>query len=230
MSEVFEFDCVAEGRITLRQVEVSNLVIAGWTGRDREAMEKHIAGLEALGVTRPAKTPIFYRGAVSLLTMDESLQVLGTSSSGEVEFFVLKLDDGLWIGLGSDHTDRSVETFDIATSKQICAKPIGATLWRLDEVAEHWDRLMLGSSILEDGEMVDYQSGTVAAMRPPRELIDRYASDNDGFAVGTLMFCGTLAAIGGIRPSNVFQARLADPVLQREITLSYAVSPLPPEQ
>ena len=37
-----------------RDTAISHAVIAGWTGRDREAMEKHIAELEALGVPRPA--------------------------------------------------------------------------------------------------------------------------------------------------------------------------------
>ena len=32
-------------------------VIAGWTGRDAVALEKHIVELEALGVKRPASTP-----------------------------------------------------------------------------------------------------------------------------------------------------------------------------
>jgi hypothetical protein len=37
------------------------LIIAGWTGRDRVAQEKHIAELEALGVRRPPSTPVYYR-------------------------------------------------------------------------------------------------------------------------------------------------------------------------
>ena len=37
-----------------RNVQVDRLVIAGWTGRDKPALEKHIAELEALGVKRPA--------------------------------------------------------------------------------------------------------------------------------------------------------------------------------
>ncbi len=43
-------------------VPISGLVIAGRTGRDEQALEKHIRELEALGVTRPKTTPIFYRG------------------------------------------------------------------------------------------------------------------------------------------------------------------------
>ncbi len=60
-----------------RNVQVDHLVIAGWTGRDKAALEKHIAELEALGVKRPASTPIFYRAAAARLTIDTDIEVLG---------------------------------------------------------------------------------------------------------------------------------------------------------
>ena len=63
--------------------EIKHLVIAGWTGRNVEALEKHIRELEALGVKRPKSTPIFYRVAASLLTTGSSIEVLGEHSSGE---------------------------------------------------------------------------------------------------------------------------------------------------
>ena len=39
------------------EVAVRTLIIAGWTGRDRAAVEKHIVELEAVGVPRPASVP-----------------------------------------------------------------------------------------------------------------------------------------------------------------------------
>src|SRR3546814_15061821 len=51
-------------------IPVRSAVIAGWTGRDPVAVEKHIAELEELGVRRPASTPIFYRVAAPRLTTD----------------------------------------------------------------------------------------------------------------------------------------------------------------
>src|SRR5271155_2888656 len=53
---------------TQRNVQVDHLVIAGWTGRDRAALEKHIVELEAIGIKRPATVPIFYRAAAARLT------------------------------------------------------------------------------------------------------------------------------------------------------------------
>ncbi|MFZ3309174.1 MAG: DUF2848 family protein, partial [Xanthobacteraceae bacterium] len=69
-----------------RSVQVDRLVIAGWTGRDKVALEKHIAELEAIGVKRPATVPIFYRASAARLTTDDSIEVLGNASSGEAEF------------------------------------------------------------------------------------------------------------------------------------------------
>ena len=44
---------------------------------------------------------------------------------------------------------------------------------------------------------------------------------------GTVMFCGTLGAIGGIRPAARFMASLEDPILGREMSCEYNVDVLP---
>src|ERR687884_571728 len=51
------------------------------------------------------------------------------------------LTDGLWIGLGSDHTDRKAETMGIALSKQLCGKVLGDALWKFEDIAPHWDNI-----------------------------------------------------------------------------------------
>ena len=95
-----------------RRVDVRQLVIAGWTGRDAAAVEAHIRELEEIGVPRPASVPTFYRAAAALLTTEAAIQVLGRDSSGEVEPVLLAVDGELWIGVGSDHTDRAAEWFE----------------------------------------------------------------------------------------------------------------------
>ncbi len=64
---------------------ISTLVIAGWTGRDAGAIEVHIVKFEKLGVARPKSTPVFYRAAASLLTLQPVIEVFGGRSSDEVE-------------------------------------------------------------------------------------------------------------------------------------------------
>ena len=215
--------------VTERTVVINSLIIAGWTGRNVEAMEAHISELEKLGVSRPTKTPTFYRCAVEQLTMEREFQVIGTDSSGEIEFFILSLDDGYWVGLGSDHTDRAVEVIDVTVSKQMCAKPIAKKLWRYDDIIDHWNDLTLKSSIIVDGKEEEYQEGLVTTMKDPKDLIALYTGGKK-LLPGTLMFCGTLAVSGGVRSADIFQASLIDPILDRKIEFSYQAIILPSEE
>jgi hypothetical protein len=210
-----------------RVVALNELVIAGWTGRDIAKVQEHIEELAHLGVKPPASVPCYYRVSLDLLTTEPLLQVLGTNSSGEAEPVLVSLDDGLWVGLGSDHTDRVVESYSVNVSKQICQKPLAGTLWPFAEVAPHWDDLVLRSWILEGGNWNLYQEGKLAAIRPPQDIMARYGNSKDGvIPVGTAMLCGTLAAKGGIRPSTGWRIALEDPILRRSISHTYHLLPL----
>ena len=208
------------------EVVIDQAVIAGWTGRDPVAVEKHIKELEALGVKRPATTPVFYRIAAARLTTSDAIEAVGESSGGEVEFVLLQHAGRLWVGTGSDHTDREVEKYGVTVSKQMCEKPIAPAFWAYDAVATHWDRLILRSHVVEGGKRALYQEGAVTAMMDPRALIARHGGDGR-LPEGTLMFCGTLAARGGVRPTNEFAFELEDPVLGRKIAHAYRVRTLP---
>src|SRR5689334_16114889 len=179
-------------------MEPETLNVAGWTGRDEAALNHHIEELAAIGVPRPSSVPVFYRNAVTNVVQTQRLEVLGPDTSGEVEPVVVALADGLWIGLGSDHTDRKAETMGIALSKQLCGKVMGSSLWRLADISPHWDRIVIRSHALIDGARVVYQEGPLAAMRHPDDLIARYGKT---LGSNTIMFCGTLGAKGGIRPA-----------------------------
>ncbi len=194
---------------------VSELVIAGWTGRDQAALHRHIRELEAIGVKPPKTTPIFYRVAASLLTTAGEIEVSGPDTRGEVEFVLIKEPSQLIVTVGSDHTDRKAETIGVSLSKQLCAKPVSPESWRYDEVKPHWERLMLRS--WADGEL--YQEGPVTAMRAPEDLLQRFGGLRSGWA----MFCGTLAAKGGIRPASRFAMELEDPVLKRKLKHEYRI-------
>ena len=207
---------------------IKNLVVAGWTGRNVAALEAHIKELEAVGVKRPKSVPIFYRNAVSLLTTAPEIQAVGDKSSGEVEFVLYSLDDGMWVGIGSDHTDRQAETINVTLSKQMCAKPVGATLWRYDEIKSHWDKLTLRSFVADGGQRRLYQEGPVTNMRSPEDLIKLYTG-GDKLPVGTAMYCGTFAVHGGFSYGGMFDMELEDAVLKRKIKHSYCTVSLPDE-
>jgi len=221
-----EFNRIANDRSDRIGVEIHSLIIAGWAGRDAAAIEHHIEELAEIGVPRPSTTPLYYRVAAQTLSQANELVVLGPDSSGEVEPVVVALADGLWIGIGSDHTDRKAEASGIALSKQLCGKPVGTQLWSYADVEGHWDQLILRSWATINGERVLYQDSPVSTLRTPRDLIRKHTGA-ETLPAGTLMFCGTPGAIGGIRPATRFEMELKDPVLNRSLTHSYDIPVLP---
>jgi hypothetical protein len=220
------FDRFWQDRRDRVAVQIDTLIVAGWAGRDAHAIEHHIEELAAIGVPRPSSVPLFYRIGTGQLSQTAHLQVLGPDTSGEVEPVIVALADGLWVTLGSDHTDRKAEAAGVALSKQLCSKVVGTGLWRYDDVAGHWDQLILRAWATIDGKKVLYQEGAVSGLRSPDDLMTRYRNEAM-LPPGTLMFGGTLGAIGGIRPAARFDFELEDPVLKRKLAHGYDVEALP---
>jgi len=128
--------------------------------------------------------------------------------------------------VGSDHTDREAETFNVTVSKQMCEKPVAGAFWRFADVSAHWGQLVMRSYIFENGARVLYQEGSVEAMLDPAVLIEGYAGKTQ-LDEDSVMFCGTFAAKGGIRPADIFEFEIEDPVLGRKISHSYQLDKLP---
>ena len=220
------FNVEDKGGSTPLTLAINKAVMAGWTGRDPVARDKHIAELEAIGIARPASTPIYYRVSARRITTSDSIEVSGGDSSGEVEFVLIGWQGRIFVGCGSDHTDRKVEAYSVTVSKQMCDKPVASVLWELEDVIAHWDKMILRSWAVINGARVLYQEGTLDAMLPVKDLIDR-GFGGKGLPDGCAMFGGTFAAIGGIRPADRFEYELEDPVLKRSIRHAYDVTVLP---
>lgn len=201
-------------------VTLTRLTIAGWTGRDTAAVRHHIEELAALGVPEPSQTPLFYQVSPDLATQSPEIAVLGGETSGEAEPFVVRIGGQLFLGIGSDHTDRALEAHSVAHSKQICAKPLGRALWPFGQVGERIESLRLRCWAIDGGQRRLYQEGTLAQILPLEQLLDE-----NPLADGEGMLCGTLPAIGGVKTAERFEMELRDgdgPVL----TLGYDVRPL----
>ncbi|SEW47267.1 Protein of unknown function [Cognatiyoonia koreensis] len=203
-------------------LEIQSVVIAGWTGRNLQAVQHHIDELAMLGIAPPSQVPLYYRVSHTLLCQSESIEVLGTGTSGEVEPLLIQQNGKRYLGLASDHTDRDLERHSVAASKQACAKPVATALWDFDAIMDHLDQITLKCWIEEDGQEVLYQDGTLAGIRPLTDLCE-----GAGMADGTAMLCGTLAAIGGVRPARQYRMEIHDPTTADTITLSYDVKTLP---
>jgi len=127
-----------------------------------------------------------------------------------------------YFGLGSAHTDRKLEAYSVAASKQVCPKPVASELWDFDSISSHLDDITLTCWITENGQEVLYQEGTLAHIRPLSELCT-----GAGFTDGMAILCGKFTAIGGVRPATHYRMEASDPHTGKSISLSYSVSTLP---
>ncbi|MBP1157250.1 MULTISPECIES: DUF2848 domain-containing protein [unclassified Paenibacillus] len=196
------------------------LVIAGYTNKDQEAVKHHIEELKELGVPAPRTVPMMYDLSPELLSNSDCISVVGNDSSGEAEVVLLDIDGTWYIGLGSDHTDRVLETVSIQKSKQVCAKMITRELWTLESIAEHWDEIELNSWVQVDGEEVLYQSGALSAFLNPMQLLEivkQRGYDSPGIA----LYCGTLPLKREFHFGGMFKAELHDKKNNKTLTLSY---------
>lgn len=204
----------------------SQLLIAGYTGRDQTAVQQHIDELKKIGVPAPKRIPMIYEVSPELLQTNDLITVIGNKSSGEAEVALLNIDGKWYVGLGSDHTDRLLETVSVQKSKQVCAKPLARELWPLDEVIKSWDEIELKSWVTVNGDKKLYQSGKLDQFLPPEQLL-KFLEEQDYVTKGMAMFCGTLPLIDGVfLYGQRFQAELHDPHKKRVITLDYKVKQL----
>lgn len=229
MTHTITFQVAGEAPVT---IALRRAIIAGWTGRNSEAVAHHIAELQEIGVPPPSTVPLFYRVAAGLFTAAPFIETVGETSSGEAE--PVLVDDGgrLYLGLGSDHTDRALEAHSVALSKQVCAKPVAPFLWAFDEVAGHLDEIRIRSFVRNGGEedWTPYQDGTLASIRPLAGLVAACpaAYGEARLKTGTAMMCGTFPVLsGGVRPSRHFRMEMEDARLGRRIEHSYEAKSLP---
>ncbi|MFT4835199.1 MAG: biotin operon repressor [Psychromonas sp.] len=197
------------------------LTVAGWTGRSREAVDHHIKELADIGIAPPSSVPLYYRCSTQLLTHDSKIATLGPDTSGEAEPLLVLCNGKVWLGLASDHTDRALEAYSVAHSKQVCPKPVADTLWDFEAISDHLDQIELASWIYENGEWREYQKGTLAMLLPLAELLA-----DSGLKEGGAMLCGTLPAINGVRPAAQFRMTMHDPVTGERIQAEYTTQTL----
>jgi 4-hydroxyphenylacetate 3-monooxygenase len=169
-------------------------VVAGYTGRDEKAVRHHIEELAAIGVPAPARVPMFYPIASASVTTAASIEVAGDYTSGEVEPVLVRHHSAWFLGVGSDHTDRTVETHDIGESKRVCPKPICEEVIPVAEWAGlDWDAI--GASSTVDGKA--YQDGHLRALRDPEQLVRLLSERGVDEGRDLVCFAGTLPLIDG---------------------------------
>jgi Protein of unknown function (DUF2848) len=216
---------IAEGSGGLKPavIPIDEILLAGYTGRDREAVLEHIRELEKIGVAPPPAVPMIYVADASLLTTEDSIEVSEEQTSGEAEACLMLHDGELLVCAGSDHTDRKHEAVDIAESKTLCRKPISHTAWRFADVRDHWDDLQLRSWASQDGVRRLYQEGSMRDFMAVDALMSELARAGHEQLQRRFIFGGTLPTLTGLVCGDRFEVELRDPVLQRSIGCAYQV-------
>lgn len=207
--------------VALRQPQ---LLVAGYTGRDAAAVDAHIAELAAHGVPAPEHVPSFYPAGAELLMLAPGMvEASGPNTSGEAEPVLVRAGGELFVGIGSDHTDREIEKTSIPESKLACPKILGAEVWPLDSVIGHWDDLRLSSTIGTGAER--YQDGSVAELRRPEDVLELAAPWIADQEADLVLFLGTVPLLDGtFRFTDVFSAQLTDPRRGRELGCDYRIN------
>jgi hypothetical protein len=211
------------------QFPVRRVVNAGYTGRNQEAVRKHIEELQREGIPAPESTPTAFEIISKLVYLEDEIEVIGERTSGEAEFVLLCSRKEIFVGVGSDHTDRELEVASIIKSKQICPNIMGKRVWRLAEVRSHWDELILRSRVKDpNGEKAIYQESPLATMMTPEDLMAFIRGKvDDRNLEGLVIFSGTVPLIPqSTNFGDYFEAELADPRTGRKLSCQYSVKVL----
>ncbi len=172
---------------------VTRLVVAGYTGRDRAAVDAHIKELAAAGIPAPARVPSYFELAPTLAQTSEAVEVSSLRTSGEAEAVLLITDAGPVFAVGSDHTDRDLERRDVHASKAACPKVISSAVLPYDLVIQSWDDCTLRSWAGSE----PYQEGPLRGITPAESLLDDFGTVMGPPAPGLVLFLGTIPLVDG---------------------------------
>jgi hypothetical protein len=137
---------------------------------------------------------------------------------------VLFHDGKEWlVTLGSDHTDREVEKEDILKSKSICDKPLATDFWRLADLKEDWDNIILRSYVTSNGEKCLYQEDTLEALLAFDVLLEKLDKFGEKDLEHTVIFSGTVPTKNGFIFGDKFEYEIEHPKLNRKIKHHYSM-------
>ncbi|MBW1945602.1 MAG: DUF2848 family protein [Deltaproteobacteria bacterium] len=155
------------------QFRVKKMINAGYVGRDTSAVKAHIDELQREGVSPPPSVPMIFPVLSQNITTSDRIEVLGNKTSGEAEYVLLLEGDRLYVGVGSDHTDRDLETYSIVHSKQVCHNVMSANVWDYSDIQDYWDELVIQSWVKTGvfEEEILYQKASLGTIISAEDLI-----------------------------------------------------------
>jgi Protein of unknown function (DUF2848) len=199
----------------------------GFTIRDAAKMQAHLDEVEKEGVPRPHtdNPPIIFPISSWATITDSHVPVQYGKTSGEIEIVTLVWGAEVYVGVGSDHTDRALEAVDIPWSKQVTPNILAPVVWRWQDVAAHWDAVQMESFVTEGGQRKLFQKAGVAEFWTPIEMRDslhgRIVPVTEG---GMVLFSGTVVSVDHqLSYAREWTIRMTDPVLGRTIEHTYHI-------
>jgi len=246
MENVLEFDLLErDGSTSRKSVNVKRLFLGRNTSRDIAGTKKNLDSLRGDGYSVHGN-PNTCRKSRYLLTNEEVIEVQGPQTSGEVEYVAIFEGGEVFVSVGSDHNDRTLQyisneslgkVFDSAKTKQMCPAVVARTAWRYSDVKDHWDDLNLKSFITVYGSKLPYQDFKLSNLVDLEYHLRNNSSLRDD---GTVLFGGSSEMLSNV-PSTIytgqsmikgvtfptdFNMELGDPVIGRKISHSYSISVL----
>lgn len=211
--------------ITMKEKKELELIpehvyVVGYSGSNKEKTYAHIKELEEqLNVAPPKQIPTIFEVSKELLAQDKNLYFVDDMTSGECEYVILVKNGEMYIGLGSDHTDRRLESLSVPKAKQICLKPISEDFWKYDEIKDHFKKIKLNAK--SDGK--DYQIGSLSDIMSVEEIL-KELNERIGEIDNSIIFSGTVPLVGGYEYGENFYLELVDEVLDRKISFDYDIN------
>lgn len=215
------------------QFEVKLHINGGFASRDQVAALRTLDEMKKEGIDIPVRrTPIFWPKMTNRITTSNVIEVLaGSKSCGEVEPVIL-LGKGkekeIYIAVGSDHSDRELEKYDMVISKQMYPNVISRKVWRYEDVKRNWDDLVLRAwTIAADGKRTLYQEAKMNSLMTVEDFLEKAKEHIHGDIAGAVILMGTIPTLGGkLVFTPGFEGELADERAKRKLTCAYTIAPI----
>jgi hypothetical protein len=112
----------------------------------------------------------------------------------------------------------------VIESKAACPKPFSTVFWRLSDMQDHWDQIILRSWSTDGNETKLYQEHDLTALLPVSKLISKLNQLGYEDLSQTIIFSGTVPTLEGFLYGDQFEYELHDPILKRSIRGKYSIN------
>lgn len=204
------------------------MINAGYAGCNQAVVKTHIEELAQIGVDVPKRVPTFYPVPALQLTQASTVQVGHGNTSAEIEYVFIRSGGSTYLTVGSDHSDRALETYSVCAAKQICPNVVADELWLYEEVIDHFDKLRMVCEVgEEDGSYRIYQDGYASEILMPEKLLALGREAIPENQENVVLYSGTIPTIGEITYGTKWRITMTDEKLNRSISFTYEVAVLP---